>query len=143
MVEKIFVPMKFGGNYDGPELGIEKLKAHYTISTDQIIEIFGPEDYSMPNLKNLDLVLNVSQKVAEKTASVRSKNIIPITIGGDHSISLGSISGVSSIDTNVGVIWIDAHADLNTDKTTPSGNIHGMILASLIGLGNQKLTQVF
>jgi len=64
----------------------------------------------------------------------------PLLLGGDHSISLGSVSGIAKVHKNIGVIWVDAHADFNTDETTPSGNIHGMILAALAGIGNTRLT---
>ena len=60
-------------------------------------------------------------------------------IGGDHSVALGSISAVATIEDNLGVIWVDAHGDMNTDVTSESGNIHGMILASLIGEGEESL----
>jgi len=66
----------------------------------------------------------------------------PLILGGDHSIALGSISGVAAVHKDVGVIWIDAHTDFNTEETTPSGNIHGMILAALAGLGNERLTHI-
>jgi hypothetical protein len=63
-------------------------------------------------------------------------------LGGDHSLSLGSIRGAARV-RNIGVIWVDAHADFNTEGTTPSGNIHGMPLAALCGLGDARLTQLW
>ena len=66
----------------------------------------------------------------------------PLVVGGDHSIALGSISGVARVHRNIGVIWIDAHADFNTEETTPSGNVHGMILAALAGIGHRDLANV-
>ena len=67
-------------------------------------------------------------------------------LGGDHSIAIGTIAGVSnycqSQKKKLGVIWVDAHGDMNTHETTQSGNIHGMHVASLMGLGPDKLKQV-
>jgi len=65
----------------------------------------------------------------------------PVVLGGDHSISIGSVSGLSRRG-RTGVVWIDAHADFNTPATSPSGNIHGMPLASLLGLGDPQLTGI-
>jgi arginase len=63
-------------------------------------------------------------------------------LGGDHSISLGSISGVARAHQDIGVLWVDAHGDFNTEETTPPGNIHGMVLAALAGLGHERLTHL-
>jgi arginase len=62
-----------------------------------------------------------------------------VVLGGDHSIALGTVSGVARVRRPIGVIWYDAHGDFNTDATTPSGNIHGMILAALAGKGDARL----
>ncbi|HLM57349.1 MAG TPA: arginase [Pyrinomonadaceae bacterium] len=71
---------------------------------------------------------------------------IPIVLGGDHSVAIGSVSGVASFHRErggpVGLIWFDAHADMNTPETTPSGNIHGMPLAVLLGHGAPELTGI-
>jgi arginase len=71
---------------------------------------------------------------------------LPIVLGGDHSIAIGSVSGVSSFcrarGESVGLVWFDAHADMNTPETTPSGNIHGMPLAVLFGRGAPELTGI-
>jgi arginase len=69
------------------------------------------------------------------------EEVFPIVLGGDHSLAMGSVSGVAR--GRVGVIWVDAHADFNTPETSPSGNIHGMPLAVLSGLGDSRLTEVF
>jgi arginase len=66
----------------------------------------------------------------------------PLVLGGDHSLSIGSIRGAARIK-KLGVIWIDAHADFNTDETTPSGNIHGMPLAALCGFGDVRLSRLW
>lgn len=85
-------------------------------------------------------IANKSAKVVEK--SIR-KNEKIIALGGDHSITLGNVTGASkALDRNLGLIYIDAHGDLNTDKTTTTGNIHGMPLAALMGFGNASLTSL-
>src|SRR5699024_8894041 len=66
----------------------------------------------------------------------------PLVLGGDHSIAIGTLAGVSKHYDNLGVIWYDAHGDLNTEKTSPSGNIHGMPLAARLGLGHRRLTNI-
>jgi arginase len=71
---------------------------------------------------------------------------IPVVLGGDHSVAAGSISGVShhlrNAGASLGLLWIDAHGDMNTPKTTPSGNIHGMPLAAVLGHGAKELTRI-
>ncbi|WP_337843885.1 arginase [Thermus sp.] len=69
------------------------------------------------------------------------EGVFPIVLGGDHSLSMGSVAGVAR--GRVGVLWVDAHADFNTPETSPSGNIHGMPLAALAGLGHPRLVEVF
>src|SRR5205085_5114921 len=72
---------------------------------------------------------------------------IPIVLGGDHSIAAGTVSGVAEFyrrrNERVGLVWIDAHADINTPETSPSGNVHGMPLAALVGLGPAELANIF
>lgn len=94
------------------------------------------------NLLNLQETIEVSTALAEKVSSVVEKGQLPLVLGGDHSIAIGTIAGLSGHYENLGVIWFDAHADLNTPETTPSGNIHGMPLAVCLGLGHEELTAV-
>lgn len=94
-----------------------------------------------PKLKFLDCIVPMARRVAGAVAtSVKSKNL-PLVLGGDHSLSLGSIRGAAR-QKKIGVLWVDAHADFNTAETTPSGNIHGMPLAALCGLGAPELVQI-
>lgn len=71
----------------------------------------------------------------------------PLVLGGDHSVAAGTVSGTAAAyrekGQKIGVVWIDAHADMNTPEISPSGNVHGMPLASLLGLGPQELTHIF
>ncbi|MFZ7946957.1 arginase [Neobacillus sp. 19] len=94
------------------------------------------------NLRNLDLVAEKTSMLAEKVDEAVQSGAFPLVLGGDHSIAIGTLAGVSKHFKNLGVIWYDAHGDLNTAETSPSGNIHGMPLAASIGLGHKKLTEI-
>lgn len=94
------------------------------------------------NLRNLDLVAEKSTLLAEKVDAAVESGAFPLVLGGDHSIAIGTLAGVSKHYKNLGVIWYDAHGDLNTAETSPSGNIHGMPLAASIGLGHRLLTDI-
>lgn len=97
-----------------------------------------------PRLKYSEEILKVSETTAKVVYDLVKKKEKIIALGGDHSISLGTVSGASSaLKNNLGLIYLDAHGDMNTDKTSLTGNIHGMHLASLLGFGNKKLVQVF
>ena len=87
------------------------------------------------NLKNLNVISEVNSLLSEKVFSVMSEGKFPLVLGGDHSIAIGTISGVLKYKKSLGVIWFDAHGDINTPETSPSGNIHGMPVAVLLGLG--------
>lgn len=95
-----------------------------------------------PKLLNHKEVLKVSEKLSNKVEETVRKKSFPLVLGGDHSIAIGTIAGLATHYNNLGVIWYDAHADLNTPETSPSGNIHGMPLAISIGLGDEKLVNI-
>lgn len=94
------------------------------------------------NLKNLDEVARINTLLCEKVDSVLKEGRFPLVLGGDHSIAIGTIFGVLQHKKNLGVIWFDAHGDINTDMTSPSGNIHGMPVSVLLGIGHPKLTSI-
>jgi arginase len=94
------------------------------------------------NLRNLALVAEKTTKLAEKVDEVVQSGSFPLILGGDHSIAIGTIAGVAKHYENLGVIWYDAHGDLNTAETSPSGNIHGMPLAVSLGIGHPSLTEI-
>ncbi|WP_332631029.1 arginase [Halalkalibacter flavus] len=93
-------------------------------------------------LRNLQEVIKVSEELCRELDKAINKGGFPLVLGGDHSISIGSIAGISKHYKRLGVIWYDAHADLNTAETSPSGNIHGMPLAINLGFGHKLLTQI-
>lgn len=96
-----------------------------------------------PKLKYLEEIIRVSKIIASQVELLIKKQEKIIALGGDHSISLGTISGASTaLKGNLGLIYCDAHGDMNTDKTTSTGNIHGMHLASLMGFGDKHLTNI-
>src|SRR5436305_10437695 len=92
------------------------------------------QSISKSRLKYLEPIIQAAEGLSEMVTKALEAQEFPLILGGDHSIALGSIGGVAHTHPQVGVIWIDAHADFNVEETTPSGNIHGMILAALAGL---------
>lgn len=94
------------------------------------------------NLKNLKEVIEVCTKLSIKVQEVLEDGRFPLVLGGDHSIAIGTLAGLTTKYKNLGVIWYDAHADINTPETSPSGNIHGMPLAVSLGLGDDRLVQI-
>ncbi|XXM71600.1 arginase [Lysinibacillus sphaericus] len=94
------------------------------------------------NLRNLKAVAEAGGKLASTVDEVISSGDFPLIFGGDHSIAIGTLAGVSKHYENLGVIWYDAHGDLNTGDTSPSGNIHGMPLAVSLGIGHEDLTGI-
>ncbi len=94
------------------------------------------------NLKNFNIIKEVNDDLAAKVDSVMKNGRFPLVLGGDHSIAMGTIKGVLRNVDSVGVIWFDAHGDINTHETSPSGNIHGMPVASLLGIGNDDLNSI-
>ncbi len=124
---------------------IEKLhELGYTVSDEGNLPVPPPEPlpYKNEKLKNLDPILAVCETLAEVVECICRAEDFPLVIGGDHSISVGSITGVAKARGKIGVIWVDAHGDFNTDKISPSGNIHGMPLAALAGIGNERLVNL-
>ncbi|ASW43629.1 arginase [Clostridium isatidis] len=95
-------------------------------------------------MKYLDEVIKANFLLASKVYESLSNSNLPLVIGGDHSLALGSIAGSSKyFNKDIAVIWIDAHGDINTDKTSPTGNIHGMPLAGSMGIGHESLVNLF
>lgn len=86
-----------------------------------------------PEVKYLDTVVDTTMQLRDKVASVIRQGYFPLVVGGDHSLGLGSGAGAILACDNLGVIWFDAHGDFNTEETSPSGNLHGMPCAALMG----------
>lgn len=112
------------GNIEVPTLDVEKF------NSDQ------------EGLRNYDEIVTVSENLSKATSEIVEKGNFPLTLGGDHSIAVGSISGISQHYENLGVIWYDAHGDLNVPEESPSGNVHGMPLRILAGDGPYELVNI-
>lgn len=96
-----------------------------------------------PKLKWINQVVSEADEVQAACEESYGKDLIPFVLGGDHAVSLGSLRASINKYDDLGVIWFDAHADMNTADTTPSGNIHGMVLASAMGKGDERLQKGF
>src|SRR5438270_8918004 len=100
-----------------------------------------------PNAKYLKEITATCTKHAEMIIKTLEAGKIPLVLGGDHSVAAGTVAGVAEFhrrrDEKIGLIWIDAHADINTPETSPSGNVHGMPLAAIMGLGPAELTNIY
>lgn len=97
-------------------------------------------------LKYIREISNACEQLADEVEVILEAGELPLVLGGDHSIAIGSFAGAASYfkqqKETLGLIWFDAHADMNTPETTPSGNIHGMPLAALLGYGAPELINV-
>lgn len=158
-VNLIGFPMDLGADRRGVDMGpsalriagltekLQKLSYEIIDDGDVIIQIRERQKIVNPKLKYLNEIIKTSEILAKKVEKTLVQNRFPLCIGGDHSMGIGTIAGISSYcrknKLDLGVIWIDAHADMNTDKTSPSGNIHGMPLAANLGLGNNKLVNFY
>lgn len=149
----IGVPIDFGQNKRGVDMGPSAIRYASLVeelqNLDYHVSDFG--NISVPlrsttvqnkNLKNLSEIEEVCEVLKEDVSKIIEKNKFPIILGGDHSIAIGTVAGITKKYTNLGVIWFDAHGDMNTPETTPSGNIHGMSLAVLLGYGELSLVRI-
>ncbi len=100
-----------------------------------------------PRAKYLKEITSTCVKEAELVIKALENGEVPFVIGGDHSVAAGTVSGVSEFYRRkgqaIGLIWIDAHGDINTPESSPSGNVHGMPLAAIMGLGPADLANIF
>lgn len=155
-VSIIGVPMDLGQTRRGVDMGPSAIRyagvvelienIGYMVKDEGNIEIAPAERVHndlKTNLKNLKAVADASERLASKVDHVITNGNFPLVLGGDHSIAIGTLAGVSKHYENLGVIWYDAHGDLNTADTSPSGNIHGMPLAASLGIGHPTLTNIF
>jgi arginase len=157
-VDIIGVPLDLGANIRGSNMGPATIRVadlHRQIevlgfATQDLGDILVPYREQITKKDQAQNYLGVIEKIVAELALITRKSIeskhIPLTIGGDHTVAIGSISGVSgalhSQGKKLGLIWVDAHADLNTPETSPTGNIHGMPLAVVLGKGHSSLTSI-
>ncbi len=153
-VSIIGVPMDHGQNRRGVDMGPSAIRyagvvdrienLGHTVKDEGDIQV-GHADGKVDtdtNLRNMTVITEAMEALGEKVQKVTETGNFPLVLGGDHSIAIGTLAGISPNHENLGVIWYDAHADMNTSETSPSGNIHGMPLAASFGHGHEKLTQI-
>ncbi len=97
---------------------------------------------AVDGLKNLYEVIDINGKICDKVYEILESGRFPLILGGDHSIAIGTVKGALKKNRNLGLIWFDAHGDINTHETSPSGNIHGMSVAALLGIAHEKLNNI-
>ena len=152
-VAVVGVPMDLGANRRGVDMGPSALR--YARLLEQLEDL----GYTVEDLGDVPVSLARASRrrgrrraclaeiraaalVLQERLAALPEGVFPIVLGGDHSLSMGSVAGAAR-GRRVGVVWVDAHADFNTPETSPSGNVHGMPLAVLSGLGHPRLTEVF
>lgn len=100
-----------------------------------------------PHAKYIKEIAETCTKHAELVIKSLEEGLTPLVLGGDHSVAAGTVSGVAEFyrrhGQKIGLIWIDAHSDINTPETSPSGNVHGMPLAAILGIGVPELANIF
>jgi arginase len=157
-VSIVGVPLAFGCGTAGVDLGPAAMRVArlnqrvaqlgYEVRDLGDMRIAQPTQASQPQdrARHLAEINAACEQLAAEVQKVIAQGELPVVLGGDHSIAIGSVAGVvASVPEErrpVGLIWFDAHADMNTPETTPSGNIHGMPLAALLGYGPPELTHV-
>ncbi len=127
----------------GLEARLEALGHHVTDGGNIRVEIAETQASGSNNARYLKPISETCNRTADAVLKALEEGMTPLVLGGDHSMAAGSVSGVSEFyrrqGQKIGLLWIDAHADINTPETSPSGNVHGMPLAALLGLGPDAL----
>jgi arginase len=143
----IGAPLDLGQGRRGVDMGpsairYAELKQHLSEKLGIAVEDLGDVNAPVPEATDagddrarfLPQILELCDRVAQLVAAARAKGATPLVLGGDHSIALGTLVGMASAHGAGGVVWVDAHGDLNTPESSPSGNVHGMVLAAALGL---------
>jgi arginase len=157
-IHVIGVPLDLGAGRRGVDMGpsavriagvrerLERLGYRVTDTGDVPVPIPESADPGDPKAHYLAQIAEVATALADRVSAAMRAGAIPLVLGGDHSLSIGSIAGAArwarENDADLGLLWFDAHADMNTPDTTPSGNIHGMPLAASLGYGDPALTEI-
>lgn len=157
-VRLVGVPMDLGGGRRGVDMGPSAIRIARlgerlgvlgcAVVDDGDVGVPAPEarDPGDPRARYLQPIYHVCNRLRMRIARALDEGDLPVVLGGDHSIAIGSVSGVAehvrARGERFGLIWVDAHADMNTPETSPSGNVHGMPLATLLGKGAELLVNV-
>jgi arginase len=155
----IGAPLDLGAGRRGVDMGVSAIRfaglgqrlatLGYNVKDLGNVEVEQPEraPAGPQNARFLPQIENTCLRLGEMVDKAAAAGRVPLVLGGDHSVAIGTIAGMSRrlrrTRKRLGLLWIDAHADMNTPETSPSGNIHGMPLACAIGLGPHKLTHLF
>ncbi len=158
IIHIIGVPMDLGGGRRGVDMGPSAIRiaglgdrlrelGHKVIDEgDLTIKTQEEQQIRDQKTKYLPEIARAVRVLAKKVETIVAHGHFPLVLGGDHSIAIGTVSGIASFckrkRKKLGLLWIDAHGDINTPHTSPSGNIHGMPLAVLLGLGPHELTSI-
>src|SRR5688572_20932162 len=150
------VPLGYGASMAGVDMGPAALRvarlhqriARLGCSVQDLgdMRLERPQGFPEPNerLKYVREISNACEQLAREVEAILVAGQLPLVLGGDHSIAIGSFAGAAchfrKQQQTLGLIWFDAHADMNIPESTPSGNIHGMPLAALFGHGAPELT---
>ena len=157
-VRIVGVPMDLGASRRGTDmgpsalriagLGAELRRMGYTVAREEDIHVPSMETGSEEdvNARFKPQILNVCTRLSATVQSILANGDFPLVLGGDHSIAMGTIAGVAAYhrkqDEAIGLIWFDAHGDMNIPGVSPSGNIHGMPLAHVLGRGDEELANI-
>ena len=95
-------------------------------------------EHGDPSARYVADIVTVCEGVADQVAATAATGVLPVVLGGDHSVALGTVGGMARLRGPGGALWLDAHGDLNTPETSPSGNVHGMVLAAALGFGGAR-----
>jgi arginase len=158
-IRVIGVPLDMGASRRGVDMGpsamrvaglearLEALGHRVTDAGNIRVEVAETRAFGSSNARYLAEIAETCTRTAEAVLTTLEEGKTPLVLGGDHSLAAGSVSGVSHFyrrrGQKIGVIWIDAHSDINTPDTSPSGNVHGMPLAALLGLGPEPLSNIY
>jgi len=153
------VPLDMGASRRGVDMGpsamrvaglearLEALGHRVTDGGNIRVELPETQASGSDKARYLKPISETCLRTAEAVLKALEEGMTPLLLGGDHSLAVGSVSGVAEFyrrqNQKIGVVWIDAHSDINTPETSPSGNVHGMPLAALLGLGPEELGNLF
>ena len=152
-IRVIGVPTDLGAGRHGADLGPAAIRyadleqklnySGYTVIDEGNLLISAPATPVSDDakLKNLEPILEICDALSSEVRRICAAGDFPLVIGGDHSLALGSATGAAA-HSPLGLLWIDAHGDFNTDQTSPTGHIHGMPLAALAGYGDTRLVSL-
>jgi len=119
----------------------DKLRVRVTDAGNVISPVVETTEMGDANARYLRQILDLCDRLSGLVAEAAGRGAVPLVLGGDHSVALGSLVGMAKVRGAGGVVWIDAHGDLNTPATSPTGNVHGMVLAAALGLAGDAFTR--